>query len=416
MYLDVIKTSEVLGIALNNVRKAIRHGRFVSRKVSMNNGSKRFKYEIELESLPIEAQQRYWQQRAAEQEAAAAKPRRGRPSRAAVAKREAAKAEAAAEVQANSDYLTAPAWQRERVDYRLSIVTATMELGRAELQQWLNNHAAAVSVSTVYRWRKAYLNGGKNALFTALGNRAGDSIIPDDVFEVFEAVYLAEGQVSVRGAYIAALGYLKEHYNFDKLPKEGAFEYRLKQRTAASVRYRARYGEAAWNRKFARSITRDYTKLACGDCVFSDHMQLDLIVSLPDGSTCRPWLTAWTDFKSRKLLGWDLHAAAPNSDHIFTSFRAMVQNFGLPKHIYIDNGKDYRCKDFAGGRVRVDVDEQRTTSLMADLGIGVNYAIPYNAQAKNIERRFRDFHGYFERTLEGYTGTNVVKRPECLKN
>ena len=47
-----------------------------------------------------------------------------------------------------------------------------------------------------------------------------------------------------------------------------------------------RHGQAAWNRKYGQAIRRDYSKLRCGECVFSDHMQLDLLVSLPDGSTC----------------------------------------------------------------------------------------------------------------------------------
>ena len=409
-WIDITTASQLCQVARQVFMRKLE--RFTCRQVPNPNGGRGgFKYEIALDSLPKEAQERYWENVRLAQAVEAAKPKRGRPSKAAIRKAEAE----AEEVKANEEYLAAPNWQKNAVDNRLYIVEQTMQLGQKGIEQWLLEHGENVSVATVYRWRKAYLQGGKNALFTGYGNRKGESIIPDDVFEVFMSCYMTEGKVSTRAAYLAAIGHLRKNYQCDKLPSLQAFEYRCRREIDESARYFARYGQSAWNRKYGRSITRDYSKITCGECVFSDHMQLDLMVSLPDGTTCRPWLTAWSDFKSRKILGWDLHAAAPNSDHIFTSFRSMAANFGLPGTIYIDNGKDYRCKDFAGGRVRCDVDEKYTTSLMSDLGIEVHYALPYNAQSKNIERRFRDFHNYFERMLEGYTGSTIPKRPEVLK-
>lgn len=415
MWLTLDECSVLLGITTRDVRYRISKNYYTFRKLASGHGGKGFRYEIALESLPAEIQQRYWAKVQQAQAIEASKPRRGRPTKAAKQAQAKAQAIEEAEIQANQAYVEAPRWQKDTVDRRLQIVCETLSLGRRELAQWLEARALDVSVPTIYRWRKAYLAGGKNALMAGYGTSKGQSIIPDDVFGVFLSVYMTEGRVSTQAAYIAALGYLSEHYQCVKQPSLGAFEYRLKRDHDESTRYLARHGESAWNRKYGRSITRDYSKIRAGECAVGDHMQLDLLVTLEDGTTCRPWLTAWTDFKSRKLLGWSIHAEAPNSDHIFESFRIMVKNFGLPKSIYIDNGKDYRCRDFAGGRVKVTVDETHTSSLMVDLGVEVNFAIPYNAQAKNIERRFRDLHNYCERMMSGYTGTNVVKRPEILK-
>lgn len=417
IYLSSSEARTCLNISRQALEYGIHKSKYQSRQVPNPNGGKSgFKYEIALESLPIEAQKRYWQQVQIAAEVAAAKPKRGRPTKAAQAIKAKAEAEEQAEIQANSVYAEAPAWQKNTVDYRLYVVQNTLGMGRKDIVNWLETKGFDINAATVYRWRKAYEQGGKNALMSGYGQNKGQSIIPDDVFNIFCSVYMDEGRTSIQAAYAAAVGYLCEHYSVSKFPSVGAFEYRLRRDKDESARYFARYGESAWNRKYGRSITRDYSKILSGECAVGDHMQLDLMVLMPDGSVCRPWLTAWTDFKSRKLIGWDLHAEAPNSDHIFSSFRSMVSNYGLPKCIYIDNGKDYRCKDFAGGRVRVSVDEAKTSSLMQDLGIEVHFALPYNAQTKNIERRFRDFHNYCERLMPGYTATNIVKRPEKLKD
>ena len=111
----------------------------------------------------------------------------------------------------------------------------------------------------------------------------------------------------------------------------------------------ARFGNAAWNKKYASYIPRDYSNLRAGSCWVSDHAQIDVAVNF-NGSVCFPWVTVFRDVKTSKWLGWFLHADAPNSDHIFQAFYYGVQHFGLPDDIYLDNGKDYRCKDFAGGR------------------------------------------------------------------
>lgn len=409
-WLDIQSACSLLQRSYRSVVRYVQMGKLQARKVPNPNGGRGgFRYQILLPSLPPEAQQRYWQIVRESRQVEEARPKRGRPRK--VREVEAQEEEA----QANALYQEAPDWKKEVADERLYVVQATMQLGRRELGQWLAAQGCSYSVGTVYRWRAAYLQSGKNGLLPGWGEKAGNSILPDDVYSVFREVYCAQGQVSAQAAYLAAIGYLKEHYQVGKLPSVQTFLHRLRREENESTIYFLRHGQAAWNRKYGQAIRRDYSKLRCGECVFSDHMQLDLLVSLPDGSTCRPWLTAWSDFKSRKILGWDLHAAAPNSDHIFSSFRAMVANYGLPRAIYIDNGKDYRCRDFAGGRTKVLVDEKKTSTLMHDLGVEVHYALPYNAQSKNIERRFRDFHNYFERFLVGYTGSTIPQRPEALK-
>ncbi|MBQ7567189.1 transposase [bacterium] len=419
MWVNVEQAAELMSVSYNTVIYRIKAGILTHKQVA-SSGRKGFKYEISLDSLPQDAQDRYWEQQRIADQVARAK-RGGRPSKAALE----ARAKAAEEIQANEIYQKAPDWQKSVVDTRVYIVESTKGMSQKETMAWIDQYNMArceedrikCSLGTLYRWRKAYTVGGKNALMTEYGNRKGSSIIPDDVWDVWYGVYATESKVSAQAAWLVARGYYTEHYE-GQMPSLSAFEYRLQRDIKEQDLYYARNGASAYNRKFGYYIKRDLSKLTAGECAVGDHMQFDLMVEMPDGKVVRPWLTAWVDMKSRKFLGWYAHPEAPNSDHIFQSFYHMASKFGLPKELYLDNGKDYRCKDFAGGRrtVKVEYDRERiVSSLTADLGIEVNFALPYNAQAKVIERRFKDHHNYFERLLVGYTGTNTAKRPEALK-
>lgn len=117
--------------------------------------------------------------------------------------------------------------------------------------------------------------------------------------------------------------------------------------------------------------------LICGEVWVSDHAQIDVACLSPDGNIVFPWVTAWRDYKSGKWLGWILQCGHPNSDHIFQSFYYAAQRYGLPKDIIIDNGKDYRSKDFAGGRqFKIEADQFKTTCMLSELNVRANFALP----------------------------------------
>ena len=118
---------------------------------------------------------------------------------------------------------------------------------------------------------------------------------------------------------------------------------------------------------------------------------------------CFPWVTVFRDAKTSKWLGWFLHADSPNSDHIFQAFYYGVLNFGIPEDVYLDNGKDYRCKDFAGGRTRIIKVKHKKDggSLIQNLGIHIHFALPYNAQTKPVERDFLKIKEFLSKGFVG---------------
>ena len=175
-------------------------------------------------------------------------------------------------------------------------------------------------------------------------------------------------------------------------------------------------GETAWNRKYGGYIERDYSNIICNEVWVSDHAQIDVACFDSDNKVVFPWVTVWRDYKSGKWLGWILQSRNPNSDHIFQSFYYAAEKYGLPKDVIIDNGKDYRSKDFAGGRktIKIAANKSKAMAMLAELNIDVHFALPYNAQTKPIERDFLKIKELLSKHCVGYRGGNVVERPEKL--
>jgi putative transposase len=109
-------------------------------------------------------------------------------------------------------------------------------------------------------------------------------------------------------------------------------------------------------------------------------------------------VTAFNDGRSRRTVGCVV-SVQPNSDTILAAFAQGASKYGLPEEVLIDNGKDYLCQTFAGGRrkLRVQVDEARVGSMLSRLKVKPHFATPYNAKSKPIERAFRTVKEHFSR-------------------
>ena len=316
-------------------------------------------------------------------------------------------------------YARLPAWARSQVDKYLPLVKLTEGMTNAQIKKALDNWNSenpelAVSARSLSTARRRYKERGVAGLASRHGGRAGQTIVRDEWFEYFKSLYLKEGGPSAKSCWTMARGKFPDAPDF---PAAATFMYQLRRRIPTDAIYMARHGEAAWNRRYGQYIERDYSNILCGEVWVSDHAQIDVAAAGEDGKPFFPWLTAWRCMKSGKWLGWLLHKEPPNSDHVFQTFFYAARDHGIPKHIYIDNGKDYRAKDFAGGRTksgRLTVDEQRARSLCAVLGVSVHFALPYNAQAKNIERDFLKIKESFSKHMPGYRGGHSKERPEVL--
>ena len=183
----------------------------------------------------------------------------------------------------------------------------------------------------------------------------------------------------------------------------------------------ARRGKRAWEAAYMQK-TKRVKPVMVNDVWFGDHHKLDLFVLDENGNLVRPWMTAWMDACSRKFVGWEL-TLEPNSDTVADSFcRAAVYTagsdvHGLPRAIYIDNGKDYRSQRFEGDRFVEDdlgllnAEFYEKEGLLRALGVAVHHALPYRGWSKDVERAFGTLEDFI-REMPGWCGDSPEERPE----
>ena len=322
-------------------------------------------------------------------------------------------------------YSDVPSWAKVQAEKYLTHIDATVGIKGNELKKYIENWNKEnpnekTSYSCLMKMKNRYNESGVSGLLAKYGKNAYRTIVTDELYEYFKNLYLKEGCPSARSCWDITLGYAMGQdptVNRDNFPSMKAFLRRLEVEIPSAAVYLARNGKTAWNRKYACYIERDYSTITSGQVWVSDHAQLDVACVDDDGKIVFPWVTAWRDYKSSKWLGWSLHMESPNSDHIFQSFYYAAKRYGLPDDVIIDNGKDYRCKDFAGGRpqtIKINVNQAKTRTMLDELGVKVHYALPYNAQTKPIERDFLKIKELLTKHCKGYRGGNVVERPDVL--
>jgi len=323
----------------------------------------------------------------------------------------------------DNKYSESPDWAKFQAEKYIMILNQCKNLYGSQLKEfvlaWNNcNPNLTTSYQSINRMRKKLELHGVAGLLAQFGKRSGETKIKDSHFNYFKNLCLVEGAPSFYSCWEITRGFAIRTENASKtdFPSYMTFKRRLEREVPKQAIYLARYGYSKWNKKYGTYIERDYSSITCGTVWVADHAQIDVACLMDDGSVVFPWVTAWRDFKSSKWLGWLLQAGSPNSDHIFQSFYFSAEEYGLPTDVLIDNGKDFRCKDFAGGRksLKIDVNEAKTTSMLAELNVKVHFALPYNAQTKPIERDFLKIKELLSKHCVGYRGGNVIERPEKL--
>ena len=323
----------------------------------------------------------------------------------------------------NEKYASAPVWARTQADKYMELFGLTENLSHKEILTFLENWNTiypekSIGYSALYKAKRKFKQFGLTGLLSKKGTNNSEYIIKKEYLDYYKSLYLKEGGPSANSCWKATLGYAirNDNINPDSFPSSRTFDRYIKKELPAQAIYLARCGQAAWNKKYAMYIPRNYTNIVAGSCWVSDHAQIDIAVKFND-NICFPWVTVFRDVKTSKWLGWFLHAEAPNSDHIFQAFYYGVTRFGIPDDIYLDNGKDYRCKDFAGGRSSVKVNSftDKENSLITNLGVSVHFALPYNAQTKPVERDFLKIKEFLSKGFVGYRGGKITERPEKLK-
>lgn len=175
-------------------------------------------------------------------------------------------------------------------------------------------------------------------------------------------------------------------------------------------------------------VTRTIEGLSPFALVFGDVHPLDIVVRREDGRTAWPRLIAWYDAathlifvtvvlpevnpKTGRMLG------ITNAD-VIASFIAMATHWGLPRRLYLDNGKEFNFADFIADAM--ELIGKGLDDIDAFDGRGpVIRAKPYNAAAKTIEGIFGVLERNYFSEIPGWTGgdrtnqktANVGREPD----
>lgn len=176
----------------------------------------------------------------------------------------------------------------------------------------------------------------------------------------------------------------------------------------------ARLGSKAVAEEIVKTIKRDNDLLKVGQVWVADGHNLAFDILNPKtGKAQRMTMIMVMDWASRYPVGASI-AYTEDSQHIQLAFRNGFLNWGgVPKFVYLDNGKAFRSKLFNERWVDHDLANE-LSGIFPRLGIGVVFAESYNAKAKIIERFFKTFQERFERFISSFRGASVADKPATL--
>ena len=303
------------------------------------------------------------------------------------------------------------------------------ELTRAFLHDWNAAHPdAQISQSTLYNWQAKHRADGLSGLLPQYGKRKGERRIDAPAWEFFQAQYLQQSRPSVGDCYILLAR--KAKIEGWTIPSRATIARMVKEDIPEAVRTLRRFGDKKYMDDIQTFTRRDPESIRAGEVFVGDHHVLDVFINtgtIEKPKWARPWMTAWLDMRSRKFVGWTINLS-PCTDEIIAAFAnaALDPAIGLPRHIYIDNGRDYCSAKFAGrghrGNPLTEEDKEAliaegkmARSLMDRLDIKTHWAIVENARAKVIERAFKEVVERFSKAFPLYCGRNQDERPDILE-
>lgn len=241
-----------------------------------------------------------------------------------------------------------------------------------------------------------------------------------EFFDLLKSDYLRSSGPSFSTAYRRATR-AAEANGWTYLP-EATVRRRFKATVSRETQILARKGVDALKR-FYPAQTRDKTALHAMEAVNADFHKFDVFVRWPlmpgedKPYIGRPQMVAFQDIFSGRILAWRVDQT-PNAEAVRLVAGDMLDDYGIPEHILLDNGREFAAKALTGGsptRYRFKVREDDLPGLFTALGCKIHWATPYSGQSKPIERAFRDMCDNIAKDprFDGaYTGNRPDAKPE----
>ncbi len=253
----------------------------------------------------------------------------------------------------------------------------------------------AISRAALLNWRAICLDNDRADWLAALlpqwrGPAARADCHPE-IYRLIKSDYLRAERPSFTACYRRAAKAAVAK-GWAPMPSERALRRHLDTDIDPATQKLARYGRDAAKAMFPVQ-TRSVANLHAMAAVNMDGHKLDVFVSVPgQDKPSRVFLVAIQDIFSRKFLAWRL-ATSENRETTRLVIGDMVERYGIPDAIYLDNGRAFASKWITGGtatRYRFKVRAEEPQGLLTSLGVAIHWTTPYSGQSKPIERAFRD--------------------------
>ena len=413
-YLSVKDVAELRGCSAQYIRKSINNGSIRADKQISGNGGKQ--YRIPLSELEPSLQRRWYQKHEREM------PLELRKAKA--AKSPPAPGKTMEELSAD-EREEAAMWIRILEDwqaYRAGCSGSRAEADTEYIAKARQEHPdIRISYDILQRKLRAHKAGSVEGLVDKRGAwKRGTTSMDKDIADLFTYWYWDEHNFTISKCRELTVNALKlEHPELvDKVPSYDVL-YRYTKTLPMAVCELARGGEKAHNDRCGVFVDRLYDDMLPNDYWIADGHTIDVISKADDGTEKRHRLTlsAFLDARSGIYVGWVV-TDNPCSDATLLALRKAILRYGIPKNIYVDNGREYLNTDIGGlghrTKKRTKDQSPLPTPILARLGIQMTNALPRNGQAKIIERAFKDFT-FLSKLFDTYTGNTPAARPEKLK-
>ena len=318
--------------------------------------------------------------------------------------------------------------QRATCRKRLDILTTWLDMrsaGIAAAQATAFCEAKfEVARASLYEWRQRVEGKARKDWLavlapdspTANGEDAKTAECHPDAWDALAADYLRPEGPKFSSCY-RRMKEIAKKKGWAPIPAERTLRRHMDVKVPRAVQILSRKGrEEAM--KLLPAQQRSVAHLVAMQYANTDGHKLDLHVQMPGrDKPTRVYLMAIQDLYSRKILSWAL-SEAETWEAVRTIIGRMVEEHGIPKRLYMDNGKAFASKKISGGakrRHRFKITEDEVAGLLKTLGIDGRFVKPYSGQSKPIERGWGDLAEEISKHPDmagAYTGRSTQHKPE----
>lgn len=314
--------------------------------------------------------------------------------------------------------------QKETCEARLAVLheVAAMEAAgsTASAAAAMAARKHDVSIRSIFGWRKMVAGVPRSDWLAALAPEwkatADFAECHPKAWDIITSDWLRPSRPSFSSCYRRMRREASAH-GWLPIPSERALRRRVEKEIPRGVITLARDGKDK-ARTLIPAQRRTRAGLTAMEAVNMDGHKLDVFVSLPGrAKPTRVHLLALQDLHSGKIVAWRL-SETENKETVRLVIGDMVEAFGIPDKIVLDNGPAFASKWISGGsptRYRFKVRDEDPQGLLTTLGVEIIWARPYAGQSKPIERAFRDLADSIAKhpfCAGAYTGNRPEAKPE----